>query len=976
MSGLFGGGANAQSAPIALGALNIQQSSYSMPVPIIYGTNRTSGNLIWYSNFQQVLTSTGGTSGKGGVGGGGGKGGGSQQYQYYASLAIGICEGPITGIGKIWVTKNISTLSDEGGYLATGTLAQASWPYLVSNFPDEADGYNNMAYVGFANFSLGTSAETPQFSFEIKGNLIIGNGNQDAYADAVIEDFLMRAAFPSAFVGDFSDIANYWKAMGFFMSPKVDQQRAATDWLKEWMDTLNGEFVWSNGLLTAVPYADATVSGNGVTYTPNLTPNYDLTDDDFLISGDEDPVHIDRQDLADAYNQLPIEYINRADQYNTETYIAEDPAQIDLYGVRVGSTLTAHHITDPNVAQVMAYLSMWRGIYVDKANKYKFKLPWNFIRLDPMDLVTLTDENLGLNRTLVRIKQIDEDEDGTLNFTAEDVPGQIAAPALYSTQGTARYAANYNEEAPAINTPVIFESPLALVQASDVELNLAISGSGPNWGGANVWVSTDGNTYQNIGQINGASRQGVLSALLATFTPGTGGNNIDTAHTLSIDMTESNGALNNSATDADAIALNTLCFVDGEFIAYGNDSLTATNKYDLTYLNRGCYGSTIASHAAGKQFVRYDAAVLRYPIDQSRVGQTLYFKFASFNQFGGGIQGLDEVAAYPYQVLGTALLTPLANPTNLSVNYTSNIGQLNWTGINDIRSPILYEVRKGSSWSASQFVGRTATPTFPVYGQDTYWVSALYLTPLGVAVYSNTPLSIAVAVPTIQNNIIETWDEAATSWFGTLSNCTIVSGNVELNSGQASGSYTVPTGHRIASNYIVSANVAIDWTVVGFSAGDDVVTMPDVTAIPDMVFGADQAFVMAQPQIRFSQDGGSTWGPWINWVPGVYTFNLIDFRMLLSTTNLSVQPILDGFAFSVDSPTIVQDGTATTSTSPVTVPFPQQFNTTPKVQITVVSASAGDQIVLTGENDQQFSVEVLNSGSPVVRTINWMAKGW
>ena len=64
------------------------------------------------------------------------------------------------------------------------------------------------------------------------------------------------------------------------------------------------------------------------------------------------------------------------------------------------------------------------------------------------------------------------------------------------------------------------------------------------------------------------------------------------------------GGLNNSATTADATALNTLCYVDGEYISYETATLTAANKYDLTYLRRGAYNSVIGAHALNAPFAR------------------------------------------------------------------------------------------------------------------------------------------------------------------------------------------------------------------------------------------------------------------------------------------------------------------------------------------------------------------------------------
>lgn len=999
MSGIFGSGSKAQSSPNAVPALNVQQASYGVPIQIVYGTNRVSGNLIWYSDFDQVLVSTGGQSGKGGISGGGGKGGGSSEYNYFASFMIGICEGPITGIGQAWASKLTTTLAALGGVAFTGTLDQAPWGYLTTNHPTQADGYNNLAYAAFADYALGTSAETPQFSFEVFGLLVIGNGINDAYPDTVISDFLGRTNFPLANIGSFTNFANYVNSMGFFISPIVDQQRQAIDWLKEWMDTLNSEFVWSGGLLSIVPYGDVSVSGNGFNYVPNLTPIYALTDDDFIVEGDEDPVEIDRDDLTDAYNRLPIEYTNAADQYNIESFVAEDQGAIDQYGVRIAPTLPAHHVSDPNIAQQMAYIKLWRSIYVEKGNSYTFKLPWNYILLDPMDLVSLTSGTL-LSNKLVRIKKIEEDESiGKLTFTCEDMPGAIAAPALYSTQGTQRFSANYNSAPPSINVPVFFESPLALVQSSAVELDIAVSGVGSNWGGCQIWTSLDGETYRFLQTINGAARMGSLTANLASFTVAAGQGNIDSVNMLAISMAESRGSFNNAAAHNDAAANNTLCYVDGELISFGNDTLTTQYNYNLSYLNRGAYGSTIGAHLSGSTFVRFDSAVVRYGLDQSRVGQTLFFKFLSFNVYGGGLQTLDSVSAYNYTVSGAALLTPLPNPANLSVSYVDNIARLSWTPVNDIRYPILYEIRKGTDFNSSQIIGTTATSDYLVFGTDKYWVSALYITPFNVAVYSASPPSIQVTEPSITQFIIET-NEEDPSWMGTVAGGAAVVGSViELTTNNnileadnvlpipnvltyqgevaASGSYTIPVGNQIFTTSVSPAKVIMNWTVSAININSDVTAIADITTTPDLTGEVSSSLVQAIPQIRVSQDGGSTWSAWQNWVPGVYPGNGWDFQMLLYTFDLQVTAVLSTMGYGVDVPISIQKGTATTSASVTTnVSFPDEYNIIPAITITILNIQNGDYPVLGTVTASGFQIDVYNGLSRVVRNISWQSTGY
>src|SRR3546814_6969182 len=61
------------------------------------------------------------------------------------------------------------------------------------------------------------------------------------------------------------------------------------------------------------------------------------------------------------------------------------------------------------------------------------------------------------------------------------------------------------------------------------EIWVAAAGSGENWGGAQIWVSTDDVTYQQLGTITEPATQGVLTADLPTYA----GTNPDMTNTCS-----------------------------------------------------------------------------------------------------------------------------------------------------------------------------------------------------------------------------------------------------------------------------------------------------------------------------------------------------------------------------------------------------------------------------------------------------------
>ena len=134
-----------------------------------------------------------------------------------------------------------------------------------------------------------------------------------------------------------------------------------------------------------------------------------------------------------------------------------------------------------------------RSVYI--RNTYKFRLSWEYCLLDPMDLVTVTDATLGLAKAPVRITEIEEDENGFLQITAEEFPAGAATATLYATQAVANNPLNRNAPAPAVNAPILFEPTDEL--AGGLAIWAAVCGAGANWGGCDVWVAaSEGGPYR------------------------------------------------------------------------------------------------------------------------------------------------------------------------------------------------------------------------------------------------------------------------------------------------------------------------------------------------------------------------------------------------------------------------------------------------------------------------------------------------
>lgn len=697
LKSLFGG--NQTTTTPDYTGLQIQTAVNTLPIPIVWGMSKLAANIIWYNDFS---TNYGSSGGKGSL-----FSSGSSETTYAASVILALCEGPITDISSIYKGQSIYSLAGLGLSLFTGTDPQSPWSYVTTNYPSQALGYEATCYVAAANYALGDNATLDNHNFEIQGlrygsgygqttaatyiadvysNIATGFYNgvapTTAYFDAdpalCVSDFLTNAQYGVGLPGGSIDATTlytqgggndasyqtYCRALGLALSPCLTDQEQASSILQRWLQLTNTAAVWSGGLLRFIPYGDTPITGNGVTFTPNATPIYNLDDDDFKVENNEDPLQVSRTDPFEAYNVWRLECADRNNAYNLTTVELRDQNAIELVeqatgsnGMRIAPTVTAHEICDIGVASISGQLMLQRAVYI--RNTYKFRLSWEYCLLDPMDLVTVTDAILGLSNAAIRITEIEEDENGFLSVAAEEFPLGIATATLYPTQGVTNNPISRATPADPVNAPIVFEPPSSLVGATPQVWIAASGGSGgvadPNWGGCNVWASLDGTSYSQIGAIGQPARMGTITAALPLFT----GTNPDTTDTLAVNLAESARVLS-SGSAADAALGNTLCIVNSELISYETAALTSPNHYSLTTLYRGLYNSEIAAHSSGAPFARLDNAIFEYDLPPQYIGQTLHLKFQSFNVFGGGIEALSSCATYTYTPTGGGLDHPIA----------------------------------------------------------------------------------------------------------------------------------------------------------------------------------------------------------------------------------------------------------------------------------------------------------------------------
>ena len=415
---LGGGGGTVSTADTRIGSLAISQSTYGIAIPVVFGTARVAGNMVDYIDFTAIPHTT--TTRSGGKGGGGVTSS-HTTYTYEVAAIFALCEGPVKGVKRVWKNKEVHTkLEDLRMSVYTGAAGQAPWPWMVGKHPERALGYPETCYIASPNLELSSSATVPSFNYEVAGR-DIATGKEDAAPISIIRGILSDAqigvGFPVRYLADTTQFEHYCTVNGIYFSPAYDSQKEAHELIAALLGAANAAPVWSQGKLKFVPYGLTRQTANGVTYTPPKAPLYDITHDDLVYTEGETPITIRPNLTSDRYNVQPVEILNRKNDYNVEPIKATDDADISQRGIRAADSIEMHFITEPDVATFAAQAILQRKLYI--AAQYEFTLSWRHCLLDPMDVVTLTDEILGLDRHPVRILTIEEDEELNLKITAE-----------------------------------------------------------------------------------------------------------------------------------------------------------------------------------------------------------------------------------------------------------------------------------------------------------------------------------------------------------------------------------------------------------------------------------------------------------------------------------------------------------------------------------------------------------------------------
>ncbi|MEL6861515.1 MAG: glycoside hydrolase/phage tail family protein [Pseudomonadota bacterium] len=140
-------------------SLYVTESREGAGLPLVYGRMRVGGQVIWASRFKEYRSEQ--SAGKGGPT--------YTEYTYSVSIAVALCQGPITRVDRIWANGEVLPLHEYNWRLYRGDERQLPDPLIEAiEGAGEAPAYRGTAYIVFEDLPLDAFGNRlPQLSFEV-----------------------------------------------------------------------------------------------------------------------------------------------------------------------------------------------------------------------------------------------------------------------------------------------------------------------------------------------------------------------------------------------------------------------------------------------------------------------------------------------------------------------------------------------------------------------------------------------------------------------------------------------------------------------------------------------------------------------------------------------------------------------------------------------------------------------------------------
>lgn len=694
-----------------LSDLSAPKSNYGVRIPKVWGSVRLAGNLIWANKIRERVK-------KKRRGGKGGPKVETKTYSYYGDFAMLLCEGPIVGVRRIWLSSklvyNVSDNADsktlnnsikfKNNYLRiyTGTPTQSPDPLIqalmgIANTP----AYRHRAYIVFHDLPLEEYGNRfPTVTAEVITCGSIGSNGQISTYKANLAGIINEICLSTGLAGSEIDVGEIDQPVtGFF----INNVQAARESLSQLQQAYFFDCVESQGLLK---FINQLRPGTSTSLALKHLAAYEY--------GQTRPVNFTEtrtQDL-ELPSEVSITYLDPVLNYAEGVQYSRKSVAVNNNAQSQAMPLVLTPSESRTIADRLLYLSWTRR------RNYKFTLPFRYGLLEPGDalavpfhgsqnVVQISKLNIGANLLLEiealaysesiyshlatveaahyetidnhignnvyqlarrNISAIASVKNGNTTYTpGEDytydlVAGTVTRVTTGSIPDGAALDIGYTEDE--VSPP-----PTDVTAGGDTTLRVLdiplISDSDTDNG---LYLAADGGENWHDATVyvsrNGGNSYELAKSLITKSTFGTCNtvlgdctSGVDNTNTLSV--TIRSGELESVSLD-DLNNGENIALVGNEIIRFQTATLTGTNTYTLSTLYRGQRGTewAIATHVAGESFYLLSDYLERLEGTPGDIGKELLFKAITDGQ------STDDVSPVTVTVVGNSL-KPYA-PINLA----------------------------------------------------------------------------------------------------------------------------------------------------------------------------------------------------------------------------------------------------------------------------------------------------------------------
>ncbi|MBX9732108.1 MAG: phage tail protein [Sphingomonas sp.] len=629
--------------------LAVQTSSYGTPIPLLFGTMRVAGTVIWSTDLIESKSTSGG-KGQPGV----------TNYSYSASFAVLVSGRAISGIGRIWADGKL--LRGAAGDFKTATgfrvhlgdEAQPVDPLIAAaEGIGMANAHRGQAYAVFENFQLADYGNRiPSLTFEViadPGPVAIG-----VIAEAVSGGRVDGRAVTQPVTG--------YSAYG-------DSLRGVLESLA----SVSGAWFAPDGARLAMRDS----AGDG----PEIS---DMGADSWAL-GSSAPGGSSPQLRHGAFRRRSVAAIDTVPQ--TVTVAHYDPARDYQTGLqrarRPGAGRRNERIDVPaaingSVAKAIAARAIARA--EAGRERREIALDWSALGIAPGQTVTLADapgrwrvsgwslEAMVLQLRLVRL-------DCRVGVETSATSGRVLASADSLHGPTILHVF----EAPVLDDAVL-TTPRLLVAAA---------GESPGWRRAALLLSSDGGMrWTAAGETALPATLGVVASPVcrapATLRDLTGSVEVILAH---------DGMVLASADDAAMDAGANLALLGDELIQFGMAEQHGARRWRLSRLLRGRRGTERAagSQAIGDRFILIEPDTVK-PIEiaVASIGRPLQLLASGIGDLAGPVAA--TIVPGGYSVRPPAPTHLHAEPTEQGMRITwVRRSRAGWRWIDGVDTPLVEE---------------------------------------------------------------------------------------------------------------------------------------------------------------------------------------------------------------------------------------------------------------------------------------------